>query len=183
MAPVILGLKQESWAKVTVLVTAQHREMLDRVFSTFSITSDIDLNIMEKDQDLSTLTSKLIFKLHEIINKDAFDMVLAQGDTTTIFTAALASFYAGVPFGHVEAGLRTHDHVNPFLGNPSLLCMIRQNVWKVLKLALLSLLGQYLKLFSKKFKNYVRNQTSIKKCLRNYLFTAMVLRHTKSFKF
>jgi len=114
MAPVVLELKQESWAKVTVLVTAQHRQMLDQVLSTFAISADIDLDVMEQGQDLPTLTSKLISKLDKIIKKDAFDMVLGQGDTTTLFTTALTSFYAGIPFGHVEAGLRTHDPINPF---------------------------------------------------------------------
>lgn len=114
MAPVILALQNESWANVKVLATAQHRQMLDQVLGFFGITPDIDLNIMRPNQSLTSLTARLLLELDEVFLKEKPDVVLAQGDTTTVMTAALACFYHRVPFGHVEAGLRTWDLQNPF---------------------------------------------------------------------
>lgn len=114
MAPVILALQQSNWAKVRVLATAQHRDMLDQVLRLFEITPDIDLNIMQPNQDLSELTARLLTKLGETFRYEKPDAVLAQGDTTTVMTAALAAFYQRIPFGHVEAGLRTGNLYNPF---------------------------------------------------------------------
>ncbi|KGI78504.1 non-hydrolyzing UDP-N-acetylglucosamine 2-epimerase [Oleiagrimonas soli] len=114
MAPVIKALKQASWARVTVLATAQHRDLLDQVLSLFDIRPDMDLNIMKDNQSLSELTSRLLTRLDEAFAELRPDIVLAQGDTTTVMTAALAAFYRRIPFGHVEAGLRTHDMANPF---------------------------------------------------------------------
>lgn len=114
MAPLIKALKQEPWAKVTVLATAQHRGLLDQVLALFGIRPDIDLDIMRANQQLPELTARLITALDKTFAELAPDVVLAQGDTTTVMTAALVSFYRRIPFGHVEAGLRTHDLDNPF---------------------------------------------------------------------
>jgi UDP-N-acetylglucosamine 2-epimerase (non-hydrolysing) len=114
MAPVILELKKNSAFDVRVLATAQHREMLDQVFDVFGIVPDIDLNIMQPNQSLPTLTARLLIKLDEVLQFEQPHVVLAQGDTTTVMTAALACFYLQIPFGHIEAGLRTWDMWNPF---------------------------------------------------------------------
>lgn len=114
MAPVILALKNQPWAKVRILATAQHRQMLDQVLSFFGITPDIDLNIMRPNQALTSLTARLLLELDEVLLGEKPDVVLAQGDTTTVMAVALACFYHRIPFGHVEAGLRTWDIDNPF---------------------------------------------------------------------
>ncbi len=114
MAPVILALKQQPWAEVRVLATAQHRQMLDQVLNFFGIEPDIDLNIMRPNQALTALTARLLLELDEVLLAEKPDVVLAQGDTTTVMTVALACFYHRIPFGHVEAGLRTWDMHNPF---------------------------------------------------------------------
>ena len=114
MAPVILALKQQPWAEVRVLATAQHRHMLDQVLNFFGIEPDIDLNIMRSNQALTTLTARLLLELDDVLLAEKPDVVLAQGDTTTVMTVALACFYHRIPFGHVEAGLRTWDMRNPF---------------------------------------------------------------------
>ena len=114
MAPVILALKQQPWAEVRVLATAQHRQMLDQVLNFFDIQPDIDLNIMRPNQALTALTARLLLELNEVLLAENPDVVLAQGDTTTVMTVALACFYHRIPFGHVEAGLRTWDMQNPF---------------------------------------------------------------------
>jgi len=114
MAPVILELKKQPWAQVRVLATAQHREMLDQVMEFFDIVPDIDLNIMKPNQNLTELTARLLVELDKVLIEEQPDVVLAQGDTTTVFAMALACFYRRIPFGHVEAGLRTWDIQNPF---------------------------------------------------------------------
>lgn len=114
MAPVILALKTAPWATVRVLATAQHRQMLDQVLSLFGIVPDIDLDVMQPNQTLPALTARLMTALDECFAAEAPDAVLAQGDTTTVMVAALAAFYRRIPFGHVEAGLRTGDLFNPF---------------------------------------------------------------------
>lgn len=114
MAPVILALKQQPWAEVRALATAQHRQMLDQVLGFFGIEPDIDLNIMRPNQALTALTARLLLELDEALLAEKPDVVLAQGDTTTVMTVALACFYHRIPFGHVEAGLRTWDMQNPF---------------------------------------------------------------------
>lgn len=114
MAPVILALKKESWANVRVLATAQHRDMLDQVNEFFGIDPDIDLNIMRPNQALTTMTARLLLKLDDVLQAEKPDVVLVQGDTTTVMTMALACFYHRIPIGHVEAGLRTWDMQNPF---------------------------------------------------------------------
>ena len=114
MAPVILALKQEPWANVRVLPTAQHRHMLDQVNEFFGIDPDIDLNIMRPSQALTTLTARLLLELDNVLQAEKPDAVLVQGDTTTVMAVAMACFYHRIPIGHVEAGLRTWDMQNPF---------------------------------------------------------------------
>jgi len=114
MAPVILALRKQEWAEVKVLATAQHRDLLDQVLSIFGIVPDYDLNIMQANQGLAELTARLLPALDKVLAQASADIVLAQGDTTTVMTTALASFYRRIPFGHVEAGLRTGDMSNPF---------------------------------------------------------------------
>jgi len=114
MAPVILALKNEPWANVRVLATAQHRHMLDQVLNFFSIEPDIDLDIMRPNQSLTSLTARLLLDLEVVLQTEKPDAVLVQGDTTTVMTVALACFYQHIPIGHVEAGLRTWDMQNPF---------------------------------------------------------------------
>ncbi len=114
MAPVINGLKAEPSLGVKVLATGQHRDMLDQVLKVFSITPDVDLNLMRPNQDLTTLTAKLLLGLNQEFEAEKPDVVLAQGDTTSVMAAALTSFYHRVAFGHVEAGLRTWDIHSPF---------------------------------------------------------------------
>ncbi len=114
MAPVIRALRNETWARPYVLLTAQHREMLDQVMRLFDIRADDDLDIMRPNQQLPALTAQLITALDSALGRAEPRAVLAQGDTTTVFCAALACFYRRVPFGHVEAGLRTGDLHYPF---------------------------------------------------------------------
>ncbi|MGN2254330.1 non-hydrolyzing UDP-N-acetylglucosamine 2-epimerase [Frateuria sp. GZRe12] len=114
MAPLIKALQREPWARVTVLATAQHRGLLDQVLALFGIVPDVDLDIMRPGQALPELTARLITGLDEKFGELDPHVILAQGDTTTVMAAAMVAFYRRVPFGHVEAGLRTHDLGNPF---------------------------------------------------------------------
>lgn len=114
MAPVILALRKSTWANVRVLATAQHREMLDETLAVFGIAPDIDLDIMRTDQTLADLTGRLLVGIDATLASENPDVVLAQGDTTTVLATALACFYRRIAFCHVEAGLRTHDLANPF---------------------------------------------------------------------
>jgi len=114
MAPVIHALREQPWADVRVLATAQHRQMLDQIHEFFGISPELDLDMMRKNQTLSDLTARMIAAMDPVLADEKPDLVLAQGDTTTVMVTALASFYRKVPFGHVEAGLRTGDVHNPF---------------------------------------------------------------------
>lgn len=115
MAPLVQALEaRPGEAKCVVCVTAQHREMLDQVLDWFGIEPDIDLDLMQPDQSLSDLTARALTNVTDVIRDVKPDAVLAQGDTTTVMTTALAAFYERVSFGHVEAGLRTRDLRNPF---------------------------------------------------------------------
>lgn len=114
MAPVIKELKKHPEIETKVCVTAQHREMLDQVMDLFQLKADYDLNIMAKGQTLYDITARVLRGLQEVFEKERPDCVLVHGDTTTTFTAALAAFYAQIPVGHVEAGLRTGNLASPF---------------------------------------------------------------------
>lgn len=113
MAPVVSEARARG-LEVKVCATAQHREMLDQVLSLFRIEPDCDLDLMRPDQSLSDLTARALTALTPVIEAERPDWLLVQGDTTTAMVAALAGFYARVPVGHVEAGLRTHDLERPF---------------------------------------------------------------------
>jgi UDP-N-acetylglucosamine 2-epimerase (non-hydrolysing) len=115
MAPLVHSLQAEpDIFDVKVCVTAQHREMLDQVLQIFAIQPDIDLNLMKVGQDLFDVTSSVLLGMRGVFAEQRPDAVLIHGDTTTTLATAMASFYAGVPVGHVEAGLRTHDVFAPF---------------------------------------------------------------------
>ncbi|WP_309306712.1 non-hydrolyzing UDP-N-acetylglucosamine 2-epimerase [Staphylococcus rostri] len=114
MAPLVLQLKKDPQLQPIVVVTAQHREMLDTVLETFGIEPDYDLNIMKQGQTLSEVTSRVLVGLERVIQDETPDMILVHGDTTTTFAGSLAAFYNEVPIGHVEAGLRTYNKYAPF---------------------------------------------------------------------
>lgn len=114
LAPVIKCLAENPGIVSHVCSTAQHREMLDQVLSLFSISPDFDLDLMRPRQDLGELTARVLTSMRPVIEKAKPDILLVQGDTTTCLAAALAAFYAGVPVGHIEAGLRTGDMAAPF---------------------------------------------------------------------
>ncbi|MDT0701307.1 non-hydrolyzing UDP-N-acetylglucosamine 2-epimerase [Staphylococcus chromogenes] len=114
MAPLVLQLKKEGQLEPVVVVTAQHREMLDSVLETFNIQPDYDLNVMKPGQTLSQVTSRVLTGLEDIIKEIQPDMILVHGDTTTTFAGSLAAFYNEISIGHVEAGLRTWNKYSPF---------------------------------------------------------------------
>ena len=115
MCPVVLEMKKyPDLIEPVVAVTAQHREMLDQVLHLFGIVPDYDLNIMTKGQTLYDVTRRALEGLGSVLAEAKPDIVLVHGDTTTTFVGALASFYAQIAVGHVEAGLRTGDKYSPF---------------------------------------------------------------------
>ena len=115
MAPLVKEFeKQPEIFESIVCVTAQHREMLDQVLKLFDIKPDFDLNIMRPNQDLWTITSEVLLSMKKVFEESKPDIVLVHGDTTTSMAAALSAFYAKIPVGHVEAGLRTFDKYYPF---------------------------------------------------------------------
>jgi len=114
MAPVIKELRKHPAADCRVCVTAQHRQMLDQVLRLFDIVPDYDLDIMQDDQRLSYVTSRVLTEAEQVIQAERPTWVLVQGDTTTAMAASLAAFYQRVKVGHVEAGLRTGDKWQPF---------------------------------------------------------------------
>lgn len=114
MAPLVKALQESNALEPVVVVSAQHREMLDGVLDTFNIQPDYDLDIMTQGQTLSQITSKVLMKLESVIQEEQPDMILVHGDTMTTFAGSLAAFYNQVPIGHVEAGLRTWDKYAPF---------------------------------------------------------------------
>ena len=115
MAPVIQKLKEEEDCyEARVCVTAQHREMLDQVLDLFKIKPDYDLNIMQPDQDLDEVASKILIKLKSVLDDFLPDLVLVHGDTITTFAASLSAYLKKIKVGHVEAGLRTGDLFSPW---------------------------------------------------------------------
>lgn len=114
MAPVVKALSRSSGIKPLLLLSGQHRELVDQVLAQFGISADDDLQLMHHNQTLSALTGRAFVAMEERFRSIQPDLVLAQGDTTTVMAAATVSFYLGIPFGHVEAGLRTGDLKNPF---------------------------------------------------------------------
>lgn len=114
MAPLVKEIEKRKEIESIVVVTAQHRQMLDSVLETFNIKPDYDLNIMKQGQTLGDITTRALTGLEEVIKKEKPDIVLVHGDTTTTFAGALAAFYNGTSIGHVEAGLRTYDKYSPY---------------------------------------------------------------------
>ena len=114
MAPLVLEMKRRSEFEPITIVTAQHRQMLDQVLALFNITPDYDLNLMKPNQNLWGLTCDILNKTKEIFDEVKPDIVLVHGDTTTALASALSAFYARIPIGHVEAGLRTFNKDYPF---------------------------------------------------------------------
>lgn len=114
MAPLVKELEKRPGLESICCVTAQHREMLDSVLQIFDIQPQFDLNIMEPGQSLSTITSKCLLGMEQVLMDSRPDLILVHGDTSTTFAGALAAFYHQIPVGHVEAGLRTGDKYSPF---------------------------------------------------------------------
>ena len=114
MAPLVQTLAQRPEFESICCLTGQHREMLDSVMEIFDLKADFDLNIMEKRQTLSTITTKTLLGMEKVFEEKKPDLILVHGDTSTTFAGALAAFYHQVKVGHVEAGLRTWDKYSPF---------------------------------------------------------------------
>nr|BCB22669.1 UDP-N-acetylglucosamine 2-epimerase [Erysipelothrix rhusiopathiae] len=114
MCPLVNEFKKHEEINSLVCVTGQHREMLDVVLNTFDVKPDYDLSIMKQGQDLFDVTTNILNRIKEVLNKENPDIVLVHGDTSTTFVTALACFYLQIPIGHVEAGLRTYNMKSPF---------------------------------------------------------------------
>ncbi len=114
ICPLVLELKKRESLEVIVCVTAQHRQMLDQVLSTFHVTPDYDLNIMKDRQSLFDITTNILNGIRSVLEEAKPDIVLVHGDTSTTFVTALACFYLQIPVGHVEAGLRTYNIYSPY---------------------------------------------------------------------
>lgn len=114
MAPLVKALGAHPQMESICCLTGQHRQMLDSVMEIFDLQADFDLDIMEKQQTLSTITTKTLLGMERIMEQARPDLILVHGDTSTTFAGALAAFYHKVPVGHVEAGLRTYDRYSPF---------------------------------------------------------------------
>ncbi len=115
MAPLYYGLRaHHPGQRISVCATAQHRQMLDQVLALFGIVPDIDLNLMKAGQGLAELSAAVMTGMTASLKQEKPDLILVHGDTTTTLMAAMAGFYAGIPVGHVEAGLRTHDLAAPY---------------------------------------------------------------------
>jgi UDP-N-acetylglucosamine 2-epimerase (non-hydrolysing) len=115
LAPVILELaKHPDCFENRVCVTGQHREMLDQVLDWFEICPEFDLNLMRPNQGLAQFAAQALMAVDNVLERVKPDVVLVEGDTTTVIMAAMAAFYRRIPVGHVEAGLRTRDRYNPF---------------------------------------------------------------------
>ena len=114
MCPLVNELKKRDGIKTIVCVTGQHREMLKQVLQVFNVVPDYDLDIMKEKQTLFDVTSNILLKIKDVLEKERPDVVLVHGDTSTTFVSALACYYLQIPVGHVEAGLRTYDIFSPF---------------------------------------------------------------------
>jgi len=115
LAPVISELKsRREQVQPFLISTAQHRSMLDQVMNVFRISPDIDLDLMQPNQTLSSPTCRVLQAMDSVLLQNPLDALVVQGDTTTAVAAALAAFYRKVPVAHVEAGLRSRDVANPF---------------------------------------------------------------------
>lgn len=114
MCPLVNELKKRKELQTIVCVTGQHRQMLDMVLEAFNVTPDYDLSIMKDKQTLFDVTTNILNRIKEVLEKENPDIVLVHGDTSTTFVTALACFYLQIPVGHVEAGLRTYNIYSPY---------------------------------------------------------------------
>jgi UDP-N-acetylglucosamine 2-epimerase (non-hydrolysing) len=114
MCPLVLELKSRPVFETVVCVTGQHLQMLGQVLAAFGVAPDCDLSVMKEEQTLFDITEKVLGGMRDILERSRPDIVLVHGDTTTTLAAALASFYLGIPVGHVEAGLRTYNIRSPY---------------------------------------------------------------------
>ena len=114
MCPLVNELKTRKQLETVVCVTGQHRQMLDQVLETFQVEPDYDLSIMKDRQTLFDVTTNILNKIKEVLEKEKPNVVLVHGDTSTTFVTALACFYLQIPVGHVEAGLRTYNIYSPY---------------------------------------------------------------------
>ena len=114
MAPVVFALRESKTLEPVLLSTGQHREMLDQALAAFDLTPDFDLGLMQPGQTLPGLTARAIEAVTKFINEEKPAAILVQGDTSTVLAGAMAAFFANVPVGHIEAGLRTGNMRSPF---------------------------------------------------------------------
>lgn len=114
MCPLVNELKKRKGLQIVVCVTGQHRQMLDMVLEAFDVVPDYDLSIMKDKQTLFDVTTNILNRIKEVLEKEKPDVVLVHGDTSTTFVTALACFYMQIPIGHVEAGLRTYNIYSPY---------------------------------------------------------------------
>lgn len=114
MCPLVNELKSKKNIQTIVCVTGQHRQMLDQVLEAFQVVPDYDLSIMKEKQTLFDITTNILNRIKEVLEKERPDVVLVHGDTSTTFVTALACFYLQIPVGHVEAGLRTYNIYSPY---------------------------------------------------------------------
>ena len=114
MAPLFFACQKDPRLETVVCVTAQHREILDDVLAQFNITPDFDLNIMQENQSLTDITTRVLSGMGQILSQIKPDVLLVHGDTTTALSAGLSAFYHQIPIGHVEAGLRTGNLSSPY---------------------------------------------------------------------
>ena len=114
MAPLVQELAKRPCFESICCLTGQHRQMLDSVMQIFQLEGDYDLNIMQKQQTLSSITTRTLLGMESVLEEAKPDLILVHGDTSTTFAGALAAFYHQIPVGHVEAGLRTFDKYSPF---------------------------------------------------------------------
>ncbi len=114
MAPIVKALEADDYFESIVLVTAQHRQMLDQVLEVFDIVPQYDMDIMKHKQTIAEITSRILVGMGALLDEVKPDIVLVHGDTTTTFAAALSAFYQQIKVGHVEAGLRSHNKLSPY---------------------------------------------------------------------
>lgn len=114
LAPVVRELRGRANVNLRVVSTSQHRELLQQALEVFAITPDIDLSVMQPGQTLEELTVRVLPAMQQTLAAEKPDVLIVQGDTTTVFVASLAAFYQQIPVAHVEAGLRSHNNYNPF---------------------------------------------------------------------
>ena len=114
LAPILVELKKYTEVQSRICVTSQHRQMLDQVLCLFDIVPDIDLDIMTPDQTLAEITARVVLGIDQVLLQEQPDVILVQGDTTTVMAAALSAFYRRIRIGHVEAGLRSDNLYSPF---------------------------------------------------------------------